>query len=197
MSSEFALFLKCVRIYFNKRGDNMPNKKVTHNFCELQNDLELEWINHYLNRSMFNDYNPVISDDVISLSVSNKEVSKIINDTFFQTFDIVLRETKENIGVISFNYYNDEKDKYDVGNVTYVIGKQFQNKGYATRALKLLVNLLKNNNFKGDKDLYFWVNYYNEYSKKVVLNNGGKIISGGEIDIKEKTGTPYVLRIKI
>ena len=47
--------------------------------------------------------------------------------------------------------------------------------------------------FKGNKDLYFWVSYYNEYSKKVILNNGGEIIKGGEDDSK----TPYMFRIKI
>lgn len=53
----------------------MPNKKITNDFCEAQNDLELEWINHYLNKLTFNNYNPVISDDMISLSVSSMEIN--------------------------------------------------------------------------------------------------------------------------
>lgn len=171
----------------------MSDEKITNDYCEVQNVCESKWIDHYLNKSTFNNYNPVISDDIISLSVSRVETAISINDILFQTFSIVLKKTKENIGIISFNYYNCEKDKYNVGNVTYAIGKQFQNQGYATRALNLLVTLLKNNSFKGDKDLYFWVSYYNECSKKVILNNGGEIISGGDSD----TRSPYTLRIKI
>lgn len=132
----------------------------------------------------------VINDDVISLAASNKLSAQEINDRSFEHLDIILNETNQKIGSISFDYYT---PSHELGNVSYVIKEPFQHKGYATRALKLLINLLKNNNFKGNKDLYFWVSYYNEYSKKVVLNNGGEIISGGDKDAK----SPYTLRIKI
>ena len=82
---------------------------------------------------------------------------------------------------------------HEFGNVSYQIDDQFRNNGYATKALKLLVKLLKQNNFKGDKDLYFWVSYYNEPSKKVILNNGGEVLSGGDAETK----SPYTLRIKM
>lgn len=162
------------------------NNKIINNICEIKNRLESNTQNKYLSKS----HVPVINDDIISLSVSNVVSASEINDRSFECFDIILNETKEKIGNISFDYYT---PKHEFGNVSYEIDDQFQNKGYATRALKLLVNLLKNNNYKGDKDLYFWVSYYNEYSKKVVLNNGGEIVSGGESETK----SPYRLRIKI
>ncbi len=153
-------------------------------YHELQcdDDFSTEYVN-------FN-HDSVINDEIISLCVSNEVSANEINDRSFESFDIVLNSIGESIGGISFDYHIPNPD---FGNVTYYIKEQFQNKGYATRALKLLVKLLKNNNFKGDKDLYFWVSYYNEYSKKVVLNNGGKVMSGGD----KETKSPYMLRIKI
>lgn len=153
-------------------------------YHELQSDDDIS--TKYVNIN----YYPVINDEIISLCVSNEVSVKEINDKSFECFDIILNITGELIGGISFDYYNTNSD---FGNVTYYIKEQFQNNGYATRALKLLVTLLKNNNFKGDKDLYFWVGYHNDYSQKVVLNNGGKVMSGGE----KETKSPYILRIKI
>ena len=151
---------------------------------------ELQCDDDFCSKYVSLNYYPVINDEIISLSVSNKVSSDEINDRSFECFDIVLNNTNEIIGGISFDYHIPNPD---FGNVTYYIKEQFQNNGYATRALKLLVTLLKNNNFKGDKDLYFWIGYHNEYSQKVVLNNGGKVMSGGEKEIK----SPYMLRIKI
>ena len=162
------------------------NNKIIENISEMRNKLKPSNENKYLEDFCI----PVINDDVISLSVSNKVSANEINDRSFENFDVILNATNERIGSISFDYHI---PKPDFGNVTYHIKEPFQNNGYASRVLKLLVKLLKNNNFKGDKDLYFLVSYYNEYSKKVVLNNGGEIVNGGDTEAK----TPYTLRIKI
>lgn len=160
------------------------------NLNKVEKLIDINRVCKKLNILLPRNYNPVISDEIITLSVPNEVTAVDIDNRNFGSFDIVLNDTKEKIGSISFDYYSCEI-KY--GNVSYTINKEFQNKGYATKALRLLVKLLKSNNFKGDKDLYFWVSYYNEFSKKVVINNGGEIISGGET----KTKTPYMLRIKI
>lgn len=175
----------------------MLNKERLDKPNDINNELEQEWVEYYLNKSLSHEYNPVVSDDIISLSVPSIKESQTINGCLSKNLDIILNKTKTLLGCIGFNYYYDEKDKFNVGNVTYVIDKKYQNRGYATRALKLLIDLLKNNEFEGDKDLYFWVSYYNNFSKKVILNNGGEIIKGGQPPTNIKAGTPYVLRIKI
>lgn len=151
---------------------------------------ELQCDDDFYSKCVYLNCYSVINDEIISLCVSNKVSASEINDRSFECFDIVLNSTNECVGGISFDYYNRNSN---FGNVTYYIKEQFQNKGYASRALRLLVKLLKNNNFKGDKDLYFWVSYYNNYSQKVILNNGGEIVSGGDTETK----SPYTLRIKI
>lgn len=183
------IYFKIMLKYIPKtEGKYMEWYKLVEQYHELESDEDFK------NIKISYNYNPIISDEVITLSVSNEVSALEINDRSFECFDIILNNTTEVIGGISFDYYN---RNLEFGNVTYFVKEQFQNKGYATRALRLLIKLLKNNNFKGDKDLYFWVNYYNEYSKKVILNNGGEIISGGEFETKEKTGIPYMLRIKM
>lgn len=162
----------------------MLERKLLNSIRELTNDNDLTDTKYCC------EYTSVISDGIISLSIWEKIENDEINNKLIETFDIVLNDTGENIGSISFDYYS---RNLQFGNVSYAILNEFQNKGYATRALRLLVNLLKNNNYEGNKDLYFWISYYNEYSQKVVLNNGGEIISGGESETK----SPYMLRIKI
>lgn len=153
-----------------KIKNNIKTTSQTNNFCD--------------------QFNVVIKDDVLSLSVSNKLSANEINDRSFENFDIILNNTNQKIGSISFDYFT---PNFELGNVNYAINDQFRNNGYATRALRLLVQLLKNNNFKGNKDLYFLVNYYNECSKQVILNNGGEIVNGGDAEAKSS----YTLRIKI
>lgn len=165
-----------------KKNDN----KIINDICEIKSGLESSIENKYL--SMIDTL--AIKDNVISLSVSNMVNASEISNKSFECFNIILNKTNEYIGTISFDYYS---KNVEYGNVSYAIKEEYQNKGYATRALRLLIELLKNNSYKGDKDLYFWVSYYNEYSKKVILNNGGEIISGGDSD----TRSPYTLRIKI
>lgn len=143
------------------------------------------------------EYHPIISDGVISLSVSNEENAKCINERKSQTFEIVLNETRENVGNICFDYKQNVECEDSFGNVIYEITDQFQNKGYATRALSLLKQVVKNNNFKGNKDLYFWIWSTNEASKKVVLNNGGELLQENKPNTGIDFGTGYTYKIKI
>ncbi len=112
-------------------------------------------------------YNPIISDDVISLCSITK--IKNINDRKFCNFNIMLNSTYEVIGDISFNY--NESGPSSLGNVMYNIKENYRNNQYCTRALALLKKLLKDNNFDGDKNLY--IAAINEYSASVAISNGG------------------------
>lgn len=155
--------------------------------------IDVEPIYSILNLIPNAKYNPVISDGVVSLSLSNKEAVKLSNQRLSQAFDIVLNDTKEKVGNISFNYNRDVKSEDSIGNVIYEVFDQYQNNGYCTRALSLLKKFVKNVEFNGDKDLYFWIWHDNEASKKVVLHNGGEEIE--EERYMEKQ--PYTYRIRI
>ena len=86
----------------------------------------------------------------------------------------------ERVGEISFNYLYDSVFSYS-GNVSYEIEKAFQNHHYATIALNLLKDLLKSNEFTGDKDLYIATLPNNIYSQKVAKNNSGVLCYDGKV----------------
>ena len=69
----------------------MSDEKIINDYCEVQKVRESKWIDHYLNKSTFNNYNPVISDDIVFLSVSRVETAISINVIVFQIFSIVLK----------------------------------------------------------------------------------------------------------
>ena len=127
---------------------------------------------------------PVISDDVLSLSWKNRYDAIDINDEDEAIFDIILNETREIIGKISFDYFFKSGFSYS-GNVGYNIKYRFQNKHYATRALKLLRTLLLSNKYSGDKSLYLATKIDNIRSQKVILNNNGNLIYDGKVPINE------------
>ena len=148
-------------------------------------------------------YNPVISDDVISLCSITK--IKNINDRKFCNFNIMLNATYEVIGDINFNYY--ESGPSSLGNVIYNIKENYRNNRYCTKALALLKKLLKDNNFDGDKNLY--ISAINEYSVRVAKANGGVEIPYKYTDencgddlfdegtIKEEQEVPTMFKINI
>lgn len=131
-------------------------------------------------------YYSIINDDVITLTSYIND----INGESCHTFNIILNETKEKIGLIKFDY-NINIEEY--GNVFCEIYSKYRNKGYGTRSLKLLKEVVKNNQYNGNKDLYFYIAYWNKPSKKVVLKNDGEIINKGI----HFFGKPYILKIKI
>lgn len=126
------------------------------------------------------EFFPVIYDDVLSLSWKYKFDAVDINKEEEATFDLVLNDTKEIIGAITFDYFNNSGFSY-IGNVGYHIESKFQNKHYATRALRLLRVLLKYNEYIGDKTLYLSIKEDNICSQKVIENNDGKLIYNGDV----------------
>ena len=125
--------------------------------------------------------NIIESNELLSLSWKNNEGENNINDVKEAYFDIVLNETNETVGNISFDYnFNKRKDGVYFGNVAYEVYPVFRNKGYASRALKLLKEVVKTNGVF-DRDLYISVKESNIYSKQVALNNGGKECFSGDI----------------
>ena len=128
----------------------------------------------------FNQNILAIKDEKISLIINHIIDKKTIYDLTDAYFDIILNETKEIIGNICFDYSLSEGFDYS-GNIGYSINKEYRHMGYATEALKLLKEFLKQISFNGDKDLYVAMLPENKYSEKVAINNGGILYYEGLI----------------
>lgn len=128
-------------------------------------------------------FTPVISDGELSLSWVYSEKDKELNKQKYVLFDIVLNDTKEVVGDISFDYGN-AGFSY-VGNVSYEIKRKYRNMHYATKALSLLKKVLQNHEFEGDKDLYISTVPENIKSQKVIQNNDGNLIYEGPVPNEE------------
>lgn len=124
-------------------------------------------------------YNPIISDEEITLSSNRYSSIDSVNSKKNCALNIILNDTKEKVGQITFNLTNDGFT-YN-GNVGYEIKEEFRNKGYASRALKLLKEVIKTNNHVGDKDLFVSTNPDNIGSQKVAIKNAGELIYDGEV----------------
>lgn len=128
-------------------------------------------------------YNPIISDDEITLSSNRYSSIDTVNYKKICSFNIILNNTKEQIGKIAFNL---EKGNFTYdGNVGYEIKEEFRNMGYASRALKLLKEIVKTNKYVGDKDLFVSTSPDNIYSQKVAINNDGQLIYEGDVPEKD------------
>lgn len=126
-------------------------------------NLDFAWIDTKLMTK--EDYNPIAEDNVISLSKQKDKSQNIIS------CNIVLKETNEIIGTIAWvperTYFT-----YD-GGISYTILPEFNNQGYATKSLKLLLEYLA----KIDVPHIFIATYKdNLASQKVIEKNNGKLI---------------------
>jgi len=178
---------------FNKKDALTLVRDVLKNISEI---VFLGDMYEMLNLIPEEEYEPLISDETITLSLAGEFGDKHPNKTVSQTLDIILNETFEKVGMIHFDYSIDVSSDHSPGNVCYKIGESFQNKGYATKALKLLKEYLGNLKYKGNKDLYFWVSYDNILSQKVVLSNGGEVVKEDPKD-NDPLDNGYTYRIKI
>lgn len=125
-------------------------------------------------------YFPVASDDILSLSWKFRFYEVDINKQSYECLDIILNETKEIVGEISFDYCCSSGFSYG-GNVGYEIYDEYQSNHYATRALGLLKELVKENCSTNDRDLYLATIPENIKSQRVILNNGGELVYEGSI----------------
>lgn len=147
---------------------------------KIKNIIDVNLLYKKLNIITKDKYNPVISDDKISLCTMKKEDNILDKKSSF--FNIVLNDTKEIVGDISYNYMNEGPS--ELGNVMYNVKEKYRHNGYCTRALSLLIKLLKNNTYNGNKDLYLAT--INEYSIRVAKRNGGVLYNGEYKDLESK-----------
>lgn len=109
------------------------------------------------------------SDKIISLILED-----VPNEAYFK---IVLNETLEEIGHISYTYENDSI----VGNLSYFLYEEYRNKGYGKKALKLLVDNIRRID---DNDLYLAIIPDNIASIKLAESQNAKYI--GDVNIPTK-----------
>lgn len=109
------------------------------------------------------------SDKIISLILED-----VPNEAYFK---IILNETLEEIGHISYTYENDSI----VGNLSYFLYEEYRNKGYGKKALKLLVDNIRRID---DNDLYLTIIPDNIASIKLAKSQNAKYI--GDVNIPTK-----------
>lgn len=91
---------------------------------------------------------------------------------FANDYDIILSKTNETIGNIWFDKGEDEKYIYLFGNVGYQIKEEYQNKGFATRAVQLMKEILKEQNIE---EMILAIDADNEYSIKLAATIGASL----------------------
>lgn len=178
--------LKRIRSFISKLND-----------YNLEKYFSINLINNSLN--FVRSSNVVLTDGVLSLSWAKEEDKDVLEQIDHARFEIILNDTKEVVGTITFDFRQTESDPY-FGNVSYEIYPYYRNNGYATNALKLLKELVKNNECT-QKDLYISIVKSNKYSQKVALNCGAELYFSGEIpeDViyTEKERDINIYKIKI
>lgn len=147
---------------------------------EISTLININELYRILNLIKNQDYHPIISNGIITLSWKDKYGSTDISKKTRATLEIILNKTKEKVGEITFNYMYNKNSNY-TGNIGYHIEDEFQNNHYATNALALLKELLKCHKHEGDKDLYISTDINNIRSQKVAQNNEGELYYEGEI----------------
>lgn len=146
----------------------------------ISSHLNIREITKILNILLEQDYFPIISNNLLTLSWQNRYGSTNIYEKQRATLDIILNKTKEVIGSISFNTSYNPNNSY-TGNISYSIKDEFQNNHYATIALSLLKELLRKHKLQQNKPLYISAEENNIKSQHVAINNGGKLYYEGPI----------------
>lgn len=89
------------------------------------------------------------------------------------TFTLRLKDNKKPIGILGFSFTNMAKDR--VINISYWVGKEYQNKGYAKEAIPLIVNEA----FKNIGNFKFYIDFRTQ-------NISSKKLADGIIDYISK-----------
>ena len=130
-----------------------------------------------------NGVNTVISDDTLKLVLFN---CYQVNPEWMN-MKIVLKETNEIIGEIEFNLKSKEANNFSyMGNVSYEIYSEYQNKGYCTKALKLVKEYIRNNAHDYNKVLFISTLINNIASQMVALKCGGELYYEGKVPANSK-----------
>ncbi|MBO5096585.1 MAG: GNAT family N-acetyltransferase [Bacilli bacterium] len=147
-------------------------------------DLDFAWKD--INVIKKEEFNPIIEDDKICLSQINP------SDSIKIKYNIILKETNEIVGEIACipkrDYFT-----YD-GGIEYKIKDLYKNKGYATKALKLLLKYLETLNVE---QLFIATEIDNIASKRVIAKNNGELILKGYLIDKKVIQTHNINEVEV
>ena len=147
-------------------------------------DLDFAWKD--INVIKKEEFNPIIEDDKICLSQINP------SDSIKIKYNIVLKETNEIVGEIACipkrDYFT-----YD-GGIEYKIKDLYKNKGFATKALKLLLKYLETLNVE---QLFIATEIDNIASKRVIAKNNGELILKGYLIDKKVIQTHNINEVEV
>ena len=91
-----------------------------------------------------------------------------------ETF-LMLWKDDEIVGEFKLRHYLNDELRNGSGHIGYFIAKEFRNKGYGAIGLKLTLELAKD--IVPEDEFYLRVSRDNPASLKVMLNNGGRVVS--------------------
>lgn len=166
------------------------------NMSTLYKIINIYYIYRKLNLIPNTWYNPIVSDDVITLSSPRYSSIGTINNIGNGILNIVLNETKEQIGNVIFNFKK-EGITYD-GNIGYEIKEKFKNSDYAIRALNLLKEIVKSNKFITDKQIYISIIDDDINYQKEIEESDGKIVYDGVVPEDNKLNRAHgIPKVKI
>lgn len=142
---------------------NLEDSKKEYDF--LINILKLETNNN--NEYKYMNYETFKTKAVSWLNTSSSPLDK---DLYY-----FLHDDDKIVGLFKISINLKNKYKENNGNIGYIIDEKYRNKGYATKGLKLLINLIKEKKLIKEQEIYFTCLQNNKHSIKVILNNGGYI----------------------
>lgn len=159
------------------------NPKICDIFTYLQDIHDNNQYNDVIN-FLYHEVN--IVDETRVLLVTQDDQLALIIPNFYQKdatwmkMMIVLKQTKEIIGSVEFNFRLDSDNFYDYkGNVSYEIRDDYRGCGYATTSLELLRKYLRDLGI--NKELYVSTEVNNMASQRVAIKNTGILCYEGEV----------------
>lgn len=111
-------------------------------------------------------------EDVISKMI-DAQSGEGLPDGYVPETVYFLWDDDEIVGMFRFRHYLCPSLVQGSGHIGYYVGRQFRDKGYATKGLRLLIKETRDS--LQEDEFYLRVDKDNIASQKVVLNNGGYI----------------------
>lgn len=175
------------RLYTTKGMNTSEKEQIIPKICDILNYLKDIHDNKKYGEIINYLYYEIgiVNQSRVSLVMEDDSLELVIPDFYqispiWMKMAIVLKQTKEIIGSIEFNYKEDSDNFYDYkGNVSYEIKDEYQGCGYATAALSLVRKYLQSLNI--NDCLYISTEVLNVASQKVALKNEGILCYDGNI----------------
>lgn len=136
-----------------------------HDLPEDENDFTNSW--HGVSRA---DFEAAALPEMIAWSKGEGLPEGFVPETF-----LFLWADDEIVGQFRIRHYLCESLRNGAGHIGYCIGRKHRGKGYATEGLRLTLEIARG--IIPEDEIYLRVNRDNPASLRVMLKNGGRIVS--------------------